>query len=132
MGVENASYLVILLSYLFNLSFNCDMTSNQEVPKSDSCNQQTAVFGGTSCTVHNYPNNNGSVAYSETSQLVMMLTLVAIVVAVLLYCMCKLYLQHRGSPVVSHVQPAMRTYSRPESKTKSTETRDLVPEIEVV
>lgn len=72
---------------------------------SESCNSQTALFGGTSCTVHNYPNNNGSVEYSESSKLYA-LALIAIVAACLtLICLCKMYLS-------TNIQPP-RTIPRP-------------------
>jgi Ca2+/Na+ antiporter len=56
-----------------------------------------------------------------------------VVLAIVLYCMCKLYLQHRYGTAKTHTQPAVLTPVNLSGKTQSTQTqRETVPILEVV
>lgn len=87
----------------------------------DSCNDQIAVFGGTSCTVHNYPNNNGDVGYSQSDKLLFVGMVTALGVVYALYRLCIIWTGQRAEqPRVYHAGPPEISSGEKRSRFEST------------
>lgn len=81
----------------------------QQVPPMRSCNKQVAILGGTSCTVHNYPNNNGNVSYSRSEKLLVLGFTAILVVSVMLYSLCRRWIGARRATPVQTIPPVKMT-----------------------
>lgn len=87
---------------------------SKQVPPSESCNHQTAFFGGSSCTVHNYPNNNGTVAYSQGDKLLVLGVILIVTFMIFLYFLCSKLLSNRTSFAgENRVHPRFVEYQQP-------------------